>query len=197
VTTRLLPVLLGAALLAAPAASPAADENEAAERYSVKVSLSREDPDVRTMKSDADVIDFYVFVDGAPTRGAEFGIEIEGGSLVAYVIDTEKTWVALPIENPYPGTIAQAKAGPDCFEPPVYFGRLMVTPDSPGGTVELRVIPSVRAAQTAVIHCDQSGSYAVQAYHAAVNGTPRKSERLESVKQEPTGEPHDHGHGSE
>jgi hypothetical protein len=48
-----------------------------------------------------------------------------------------------------------------------------------------------------VIHCDQSGSYAVQAYHAAVNGTPRKSERLESVKQEPTGEPHDHGHGSE
>lgn len=194
-TSRLLPVLL-ATVIAAPVPSAAADADAPADLYSVKISLSREDPDVRTMKSDEELIDFHVFVDGAPTRGAEFGIEIEGGTLVAYVIDTDNAWVSLPLENPYPGTIAQAKVGTDCMEPPVYFGRLMVAPDRPGGTVELRVIPSARAGQTAVIHCDQSGSFELTGYHAAANGTPRGPEHLVSAPQErqPGHDHADHDH---
>ncbi|HMB67826.1 MAG TPA: hypothetical protein VKU85_00895 [bacterium] len=210
-TLRLFAALLGTALLAAPTAAPAADpatpadpatSADADDLYSVKISLSEDDPDVQSQETDADLLDFYLFVDGAPTRGAEFGVTIEGGTLVAYVIDTKNAWVTLPLEDPYPGTIAQVKAGPDCFEPPVYFGRLMVRPDSPGGKVELNVIPSVRAAQTAVIHCDQSGSFEVMAHHAAANGKPRAAERLASTPQQPTPEAvddhagHDHGaHG--
>jgi len=183
VTLRLLPLLLGTALLAVPAAAPAADPEEPADLYSVKISLSREDPDLHSVESDADLLEFYLFVDGAPTRGAEFGVEIHGGTLVAYVIDTDKAWVTLPMENPYPGTIAQVKAGQDCFEPPVYFGRLMIAPDTPGGTVETHVIPSVRAGQAAVIHCDQSGSFAVTGYHAAVNAPARAPDHLVSAQK--------------
>jgi hypothetical protein len=57
--------------------------------------------------------------------------------------------------------------------------------------VALNVIPSVRAAQTAVIHCDQSGSYEVTAHHAAINGEPRATEHLVSTPQ-PRAAGHDH-----
>jgi hypothetical protein len=50
----------------------------------------------------------------------------------------------------------------------------------------------VRAGQSAVIHCDQSGSYELTGCHAAVNGVPRDPDHLVSAPQEKL--PHDHAH---
>ncbi|MGH2571390.1 MAG: hypothetical protein ACRDGR_09200, partial [bacterium] len=119
-----------AVLLAAPVA---AEEKSAptpnAERpapeprdfeHQVKVSLSREDPDVQTMETGADEIDFYVFIDGERTRGGEFGIVIDGGKFVRYSMDVEHAWVTFPLVNPYPGTVTQA--GTECYDTPVLLG---------------------------------------------------------------------------
>ena len=142
----------------------------AAAEFEVKVSLSAEDPDVNTLETDAETVDFFLFIDGKDTRGGEFGIAIEGGEFVQYVLDTGNAWIVWPMANPYPGTIAQV--GNDCYEAPVLLGKMTVRPAEPGGAVSLDVIPSMRAQDATMIHCDETGAYTFRAYPASVNCEP-------------------------
>ena len=121
-------------------------------------------------------VDFHVFVDGGNSRGAEFGVSIEGGEFVSYLIDTQRAWVALPLPDPYPGTIAQA--GVDCYPSPVHLGVIRVRPDEPGGRVNLLITPSERNAQAVVLNCDYTASYGFRAYPASINGEPKRSHRV-------------------
>jgi len=165
---RLLACLPAAVLLALPAAGRSAEPV-----YSIKVSLSREDPDVHTMsKTMGEFAEFFLFLDGDEAKGAEFGIDIQGGQLYGYIIASEVPWVALPMPDPYPGTVAQVRAGGECFDPPLYFGRMLVKPDSPDGVVALNVIPSLRAEQAAILECDNEAVNRFLAYPAAINGEP-------------------------
>jgi len=140
-----------------------------AAEYSVKISLSREDPDVHTLESsDAEMLEFHLFIDGEDTRGGEFGVLIDGGELIEYVIDQEKGWVALPIPNPYPGTVAQA--GIRCYDAPAYIGSMRVKPNEPGAHVSLDVMPSERSQHAVILRCDNSPEYGLRGFPAAVNG---------------------------
>jgi hypothetical protein len=170
---RFLAALTAAALGVASAA--AAQTAEPAEpTYSVKVSLSPDDPDVHTAtRSGNEYVEFYLFVDGGPTRGAEFGIDVDGGQFLGYILDdAEFGWVPLPIPHPYPGTVAQAVARSECADPPLCFGRMLVKPDRPGGRVTLEVTPSRRAGLAAILHCDMKTTSGFMAYPAALNGDP-------------------------
>jgi hypothetical protein len=151
----------------APDAERRAPERREAE-HQVKVSLSSEDPDVRTAKTNAKEIDFFLFIDGEPTRGGEFGIAIDGGELVRYMINPERAWVAMPLENPYPGTVAQA--GTQCYESPALLGTMTVRPTEPGGRVSLDVIPSARNGAATIIRCDNTGTPGFRGFPAAANG---------------------------
>lgn len=170
---RFFPALAAAALgVATVAAAQAADSTEPT--YSVKVSLSPDDPDVHTGTHPGDdYVEFYLFVDGGPTRGAEFGIQVEGGQFLGYILDDDEFgWVPLPMPRPYPGTVAQAVARSECADPPLCFGRMLVKPDRPGGQVTLDVTPSRRAGLAAILHCNMKTSSGFLAYPAALNGDP-------------------------
>lgn len=174
---RLLVCLLAAVPLSLPVPAEAAEPE-----YSIKISLSREDPDLHAMtKTMGEYVEFFLFLDGYEAKGAEFGIEIQGGELAYYVIDSEVPWVALPMPNPYPGTVAQVRAGGECFEPPLFFGRMLIRPDSPDGRVALHVIPSRRAEQAAILMCDNETVNHFIAYPAAVNGEPVAPHRLDGI----------------
>lgn len=135
----------------------------------VKVSLSREDPNVQVGDIEGEgPYEFFLFVDNYAVRGGEIGLSIDGGELAAYIIDTDLAWIVLPMPNPYPGTIAQATT--NCADYPVYFGRLLVTPDEPGGRVEVDVIPSLRAAEATLLRCDFEPHNGFNAFPATVNG---------------------------
>jgi hypothetical protein len=177
--------LAAAALLVVPAAA----------EFEVKVSLSAEDPDVQMLETDAETVDFFLFIDGEDTRGGEFGIAIDGGELVHYLIDTERPWIALPMANPYPGTIAQA--GTQCYEAPALLGKMTVRPSEPGGYVSLDVIPSARAEQATMIQCDETGAYGFRGFPAAVNGDPVKPHSVmgDNAPSPPSPGDHDHDHG--
>jgi hypothetical protein len=156
--------MLVAALVAAPA-HPAV-----AAQYAVKVSLSRQDPDqdVGTHPG-KDPVAFYVFADGAPNRGGEFGLTLVGADCVGFVPDSANAWMTLPVANPYPGTISQAKGGEECPDPPVCYGKLLVMPKTPGGRIVVDVIPSERAQDAAILGCDLEATNWFVAYPAVLN----------------------------
>ncbi|MGQ0721083.1 MAG: hypothetical protein ACT4PE_05845 [Candidatus Eiseniibacteriota bacterium] len=141
--------------------------------FSVKVSLSRTDPNVQTGASDArEYLEFFLFVDdGEMIAGGEFGVSIEGGQLIGYVLDTERPWIPLPLVNPYPGTVGQARAGDPCPSAPLCFGKMLVKPDRPGGRVALDVSASERG-EAAILRCDLTTESGFAAYPAAYNGEP-------------------------
>jgi hypothetical protein len=180
---RIAHVAAGLAASAVLLANPAAAQQKGAQtpsaerpapeprfEHQVKVSLSRENPDVRTLGTSADEIDFYLFIDGEKTRGGEFGIVIDGGELVRYSMDTENAWVTFPLVNPYPGTVTQV--GTDCYDTPVRLGTMTVKPTEPGGRVSLDVVPSARDTQATIIRCDNTGTAGFRAFPAAANGKP-------------------------
>ncbi|GJM45241.1 MAG: hypothetical protein DHS20C21_20830 [Gemmatimonadota bacterium] len=138
---------------------------------SVKVSTSRDDANLQHTDSKAEGdLEFFVFVDGGMTRGGEFGLAIDGAEFVSFLIDTEQAWMTLPMANPYPGTIAQAIAGPYCSDAPTYFGKLTVTPNERGGRVVVDVIPSLRSDQAVLLNCDNEPIAQLRAFPATVNG---------------------------
>lgn len=141
--------------------------------FSVKVSLSRTDPNVQTGTSDAaEYLEFFLFVDdGEMIAGGEFGVSIEGGKLIGYVLDSERPWIPLPLVDPYPGTVGQARVGDPCPSPPLCFGKMLVKPDRPGGRVALDVRCSDRG-EAAILHCDLTTEDGFAAYPAAYNGEP-------------------------
>lgn len=160
--------------------------------HQVKVSLSREDPDVRTMETGADEIDFYLFIDGERTRGGEFGIVIDGGEFVRYSMDVERAWVTFPLVNPYPGTVTQA--GTECYDTPVFLGTMTVKPREPGGRVSLDVVPSARDTQATIIRCDNSGTPGLRGFPAAANGEPVAPHAVAGEGEPPAShDEHDHG----
>lgn len=137
----------------------------------VKISLSREDPDVRVGTWDSgDPLSFYVFIDDGPTRGGEFGLAVDGAEFESFAIDTERVWISMPMRDPYPGTIAQVIVGPDCSDPPAYLGELTVTPREPGGKVVVDVIPSLRANQSLILDCENRPITLIRGFPATVNG---------------------------
>lgn len=159
--THLLIVALGATFLARPAA---------AAEYSVKVSVSRSDPDAYTaVHPGTDYLDLFVFVDGRPNRGGEFGLSLEGAECVAFQPDTALAWITLPVKKPYPGTIAQAKSGDECADPPVCYGKMTVKPTTPGGRIVVQPIPSERAQDAAILGCDYGATNWFVAYPAVIN----------------------------
>jgi hypothetical protein len=141
-----------------------------AAEYTVKVSLSRKDPNVSVGENNGtDPIEFYVFEDGAPTRGGEFGLSLEGGECIGFVPDPDLPWISLPMMHPYPGTIAQAIAGDKCQDPPVCFGKLLVKPSKAGGRIVVDLIPSIRAKDAALLACDLSATNWFIGYPAVLN----------------------------
>lgn len=170
-----LPLLL-------PAAASAADSaREEQPEVSLKISLSREDPNERLGEWDTrDPLQFFVFLDGTDTRGAEFGLAIEGAKFLGFHVDSTSLWLSMPMRDPYPGTIAQVVVGQDCLPPPTLFGTLTVLPDEPGGRIVVDVIPSMRANAAVGMDCDNLGNGNVRAYPATVNadGVPARAHAL-------------------
>jgi hypothetical protein len=187
---RRSPLALLAAVLAFAApgwAQPTeAPTEEAVPAYEIKVSLSREDPNVQAGKHEGtSTAEFFLFIDGGKTKGAEFGLSISGGAMDAYVIDTAKSWLPLPLENPYPGTIAQVRVGADCAESPCYLGRLLVKPDQAGEPVQIEIIPSLRAEQAVVLQCDLTTTQGFRAYPAALNAEAPRPRDVRGVAIDP------------
>ncbi|MBZ0268308.1 hypothetical protein K8I85_09130 [bacterium] len=176
----LSPLVLFALLLSRPsaAAEPATDEQP---EVSVKVSLSREDPNERLGEwKERDPLEFFVFLDGVQTRGAEFGLDIQGAKFLSFRTDTTTLWLSMPMQDPYPGTIAQVVVGPDCLAPPTLFGTLAVLPDEPGGRIIVDVIPSMRSNKAMGMDCENLPLTNVRAYPATVNdaGKPARTHEL-------------------
>jgi len=160
-----LRALLGAVLPVA-LAGPAVAEDQ----FSVKVSLSHDDPDLAVVESsDAPLLEFFVFADGGPLRGGEFGLHLEGGQCVTFIPDPDTGWMVLPVIRGYPGTISQAITGEDCQPSPICFGKLLVTPSAPGARVVVDVKPSERAGDAAIINCDHGSANWFYAFPAVVN----------------------------
>jgi hypothetical protein len=180
----LLPLL---PLLGVPAgAEEAASTAPPVSEYAVKVSLSREDPDMQTGTTEArEYVEFFLFIDGGRIAGAEFGILIDGGELIAYALDPAHAWVPLPMTNAYPGTVSQARAGDECIDPPICLGKMLVKPTTPGGRVALDVTPSERGT-AAALYCDLSTSEGLAAYPGAWNGEPPMPHAVFSI--DPQGE---------
>jgi len=169
-----------ASLLALPAWGADATE------FTVKISLSRKDPNVSAGDhAGTDPVEFYVFVDGHPTRGGEFGLRLEGAECLGFEPDVDLPWVTMPMVRPYPGTIAQATAGDDCHDPPVCFGKLLVKPAKPGGRIVVDVIPSVRAKEVTLLKCDLSSATAFVAYPAVVNKGTQAAPAAHVVERPP------------
>lgn len=146
----------------------------APEDIAVRVSLSKDDPHMQTSTRTVETngfVEFFVFVEGQSATGGEFGLTIDGADFIAYVIDTSKPWLAMPLTDPYPGTIAQVRAGPNCFDPPIYFGRVLVRPHEPNGRVDVRVIPSELQQHAVVLGCvANEPTNGFRAYPATLNG---------------------------
>ncbi|MFN8179306.1 MAG: hypothetical protein U0167_15345 [bacterium] len=156
---------LATVLLAGLVALPAL-----ATEYTVKVSLSRKDPNVSVGENaGTDPVEFYVFVDGHPTKGGEFGLSLDGGECIGFEPDPDLPWITLPLVRPYPGTISQATAGDKCADPPVCFGKLLVKPDEAGGRIVVDLIPSTRAKDAAILDCNLKATNWFVAYPAVVN----------------------------
>ena len=148
------------------AAAPAFAELE----YTVKVSMSPDDPDVPFAYVErGDLAEFHVFVEGGPLTGVEFGLSLTGGELIGYLIATDWAWIALPVPRPYPGTIVQAVAGNDCLGSPVYLGRLLVRLTEDGEPITVDVIPSEVNDHAFIVRCDLSTSNGIYAFPAAAN----------------------------
>lgn len=179
--------------------SAEAQEPSAKTETSVKVSLSADDPNVHAMDTDADLINFYVWIDGQDAAGAEFGLALEGADCLNFVVATDplQNWITLPIGDPYPGTIAQILTGRNCVEPPLFLGHVIAKPHEPGGKVTVDVIPSLRAAHASVVNCDYTTKDGVMTYSAIANGGDELPQSY-YVEGEPmlgtgsTTEPHEH-----
>ena len=100
--------------------------------------------------------------------------------------DTSRVWATMPMANPYPGTIAQVIVGPECADPPLFFGTLTVRPHEPGARVVVDVIPSLRADAADVLDCDNVAVGTLWAHPATVNGAGenRRSHRLRGEQGE-------------
>jgi hypothetical protein len=151
-----------------------ASATPAPEDVSVRVSLAKDDPNVQTAQRAVETngfVEFFVFVEGQSATGGEFGLTIEGADFIAYVIDTSKPWLAMPLTDPYPGTISQVRAGPACYDPPIYFGRVLVRPHEPNGRVDVRVIPSELQQHAVILGCvANEPTNGFRAYPATLNG---------------------------
>jgi hypothetical protein len=168
-----LPLGFVLALMCLPAPSLA--------EQAIKVSFSHDDPDLQTIEhTTLDELSVYVFADGAPMRGGEFGLVIEGADFVRYEMDTFFAWLAMPLPNPYPGTISQA-TGPDCLPPPVYFGKIILKPQKRGQRIFVDVIPSLWSSSAALLNCETEMINGFRAYPATANpgGKPEKTHRVE------------------
>lgn len=160
----------------------------AAAEFSVKVSTSRSDPDAYVgVHSGTEQLELFVFTDGAANRGGEFGLTLEGAECLGFMPDTANAWLTLPVAKPYPGTIAQAKAGDECIEPPVCFGKLILKPTTAGGRIVVDVIPSERVGDAAILQCDYGATNWFLAYPAVVNPGNEKRPVPHIVKR--TGDP--------
>lgn len=166
--SRIRPAVITVAVLSALLAPPALGEEP--DRFSIRISLSPDDPDVYAGTHEGtEPLDFWVFAVGERTRGGEFGLSLSGATCVGFVVDADVPWVSLPLVRPYPGTIAQVTAGQDCYESPLRLGKLTVQPLAAGGRVTVDVIPSERAQDVTMLDCDYQGTNVLLAYPAAVN----------------------------
>ena len=180
--TRSYLSLIAAGLLLVPVSVRAERE--------LKVSFSPEDPNVQTTEHTTDdELTAYIFSDGISTRGGEFGLALEGADFVRYEMDTFFPWIAMPLPNPYPGTISQA-TGPDCVAPPVYFGKIVLKPHEPGGRVVIDVIPSLYSQSAALLDCDVEMRNGFRAYPATANpgAKPEKTHRVTGANGDSTPE---------
>lgn len=181
----LLPAMLAFSLGLLPAAPCRADQPR---DYSVKLSVSRENPDASVgTHAGTEPLPIWVFVTGDRLRGGEFGLSLSGAVFVGFAPDTSHPWVTLPMSDPYPGTIAQVTAGDECYGTPLCFGQLTVVPTMDGASIIVDVIPSERARDVTIVDCDYKPTTVVEAHPVLVNGgtAPLPSHRL----QRPEGGP--------
>ncbi len=156
--------------LAVLVAGPAAGQDNV-ERFTIRVSLSEDDPGAHAgTHPGTEPLEFWVFGDGDRSRGGEFGLALSGGTCVSFIPDADLPWVSLPMVQPYPGTIAQVTAGPDCYDSPLRYGKLTVMPSVAGGRIVVDIIPSERARDITIVDCDYLSTHVVLAYPAVVNG---------------------------
>ena len=168
---RMPPLAVLMIVLASWIPASAQDSAPDPQAVSVKISLSAGNPDLSSGTHEGkDPISFWLFSDGERTRGGEFGLVLSGGTCLGFVVDPEVGWVSLPMNKPYPGTIAQVTIGDECRETPLCFGTLTVLPDVAGGRITVDVIPSERAQDVTMIACDYHSINVVRACPAVVNG---------------------------
>lgn len=171
-----------ATLLAIPVAAAGGEPQ-------VKISLSREDPNVRTGEATSgEPVEFHVWVDGPILRGAEFGLAIEGAEFLSFNTPREKGWLVLPIPNGPPRTISQVVPG-DCANPPVLFGTLTVQPDEAGKPIIVDVIPSAQSNFALVLLCDNTPFNGLQVFPAGVNAPSEELKPHRVVAEEAGGGP--------
>ncbi len=182
--------------LALLVAGPAAGQEDV-ERFSIRISLSGDDPAVHAGTHEGtDLLDLWVWGDGDRSRGGEFGLLLSGATCVGFTPDADLPWVSLPMVRPYPGTIAQVTAGTDCYDSPLRYGKLTLKPSVPGGRILVDVIPSERAQDITIVDCDYLSANVLMAYPAVVNGgdagaAPHLVSRPDAPLQLV---PDDHGH---
>ncbi len=155
-------------------------------RPRIKVSLARDNPDLRTAKpAKGELVEFFVFVEGPQIRGVDFGMKIEGGEFLGFLPNFEdRAWSPLLIPDPYPGTICQA--GTECYSSPCYVGKILVRVKSPKEKVVAEVTPSAFKQHALVLNCDYSTTNGLFAYPAAINApapAPHPVDGVEFVSQ--------------
>jgi hypothetical protein len=155
----------------------------------VHVSLSAEDPEVQTADiASGDEIDFHLFAGGRLLRGCEIGVKVEGADFLRFLLPSDEPWIAMPMRNPYPGTIAQVIAGQECPPPPLLLGTVTVKPHEPGGRIVVDVVPSATGSHAMLLNCNNSAHDGFRVFPATVNpgGEPEAPHRLDAEPY-PTG----------
>lgn len=182
--------MLTAFFLLAGAAAVAQEVDPARPR--VKVSLSREDADLHSLKrTKGELVEFHVFVEGPMIRGVDFGMKVEGGEFIGFLPNFEdRAWSPLLIPDPYPGTICQA--GTECYASPCYLGKLLVRVADPKEKVVATVIPSTFKQHALVLNCDYSTTNGLYAYPAALNAPAPAPHNVDGVEYVSKGYPDAH-----
>ncbi len=171
-------IRLVCALLLLASSALAADDD----RPRIKISLSRDDQNVRTAKlAKGEIVEFHLFAEGPMIRGVDFGVKLDGGEFLGFVPNfDDRTWQPLLIPNPYPGTICQA--GMECYSSPCRLGKLIVRVTKAGEEIVADVIPSMHQQHALVMNCDYSTTNGLTAYPAAVNTAPPEPHPVDGVE---------------
>lgn len=150
-------------------ALPSFAQDAANERPRIKVSLSRDNMELRTMKkSKGELVEFFLFHEGGKIRGVDFGLNLKGGEFIGFLPNFEdRAWSPLLVPDPYPGTICQA--GTECYDSPCYLGKVLVRMKKPNEKIVCEVAPSAFKQHALVLNCDYSTTNGITAYPAALN----------------------------